>query len=114
MNVISKLAITLLVGTPLVGIADEPTKLSCIKDVKFSEEFLAKYPKAPEACQEAVMKNGEKWARFDAQVAKVEGDKVTANFMDDYHNVVSKVTINASPDARVDVGGTKTKFSSLH
>ena len=60
------------------------------------------------------MKNGEKWARFDAQVAKVEGDKVTANFMDNYHNVVSKVTINASPDARVDVGGTKTKFSSLH
>ena len=114
MNVTRKLAITILVGTPLVGIADEPTKLSCAKDVTFSQEFLAKYPKAPAACREVMMKDGEKWISFNAHVVKVEGNNVTANFTDDFHNVVAKLTVSAAPDARIDVGGTPTKFSSLH
>src|SRR5262249_42146683 len=113
MNAAVKLAALVLATAPLVGAAQEAPKLSCIKDITFSQEFLARYPKAGAACREVVQKDGQKWVRFDADVANVAGNRVTADFKDDYGNPVETVTFEAAPDARVSVNGKDVKFSSL-
>jgi hypothetical protein len=112
MNAGAKLATLVLAVTPLVGLADDQSKLSC-KDVTYSEEFLAHYPKAGAACREVKMKDGQKWVRFQADVTKVKGDEVTANIVDKYSNTVSTLTVKAAADARVMVNGKDTKYSQL-
>jgi hypothetical protein len=106
------LLLPLFALAPLVGLADEP-KLSCIKDVTYSQEFLAKYPKAGAACREVVMKDGQKWIRFDAHVVKVSGIEVTAELIDDFNNAVGKLTVSAAPDVAVDMNGKPTKYGQL-
>jgi hypothetical protein len=112
MNVAAKLGMLVLAATPLIGLADDQPKLSC-KDVTYSKEFLTHYPKAGAACREVVMKDGEKWVRFDADVSKVQGDEVSADIRDKYNNTVSTLTVKAAADARVMVSGKETKYSSL-
>jgi hypothetical protein len=112
MNAGAKLAMLVLAVTPAAGLADDQSKLSC-KDVTYSEEFLAHYPKAGAACREVTMKDGEKWVRFEADVTKVKGDQVTANIVDNYNNTVSTLTVKAAADARVMVDGKETKYSQL-
>ncbi len=92
---------------------EEAGRLSCIKDITYSQEFLARYPKAGAACREVVMRDGGKWIRFEADVVKVEGNHVTADFVDTYGNPVSRLTFAAAPEARVEVENRPTKYSSL-
>ena len=82
MNVRVSLIGCMLAVTPVVALAQSQAKLNCTKDVTYSEAFLAKYPKAGAYCREVVMKNGEKWVRFDAKVTEVNGDQVSAAFTD--------------------------------
>jgi hypothetical protein len=107
------LAATALVLIPLTGFADDQPKLSCVKDITYSEQFLAKYPKAGAACREVVMKNGEKWARFDADVVKVQGNTVTATFKGAANESLDTLTISGASDVHVSVEGQDTKLSSL-
>jgi hypothetical protein len=113
MSVGMRLVAVVLAAAPILGAAQGEAGLSCIKDVVYSQEFLARYPKAGAACREVVQINGEKWVRFDADVVKVKGNQVTANFLDSYKTAVGTVTFAATPDARVVVDGKKTKYSAL-
>jgi hypothetical protein len=103
----------LLAVAPLVALADDEPKLSCIKDVRYSEDFLQKYPNAAAACREVVVKNGEKWVRFEANVASVKGNEVTADFVDPTDQVVSTLTFATPKDATIVVDGKKTRYSDL-
>jgi hypothetical protein len=103
----------LLIVTPLAAWADDQPQLSCVKDVTYSQEFLQKYPNAAAACREVAMKNGEKWIRFDADVAAVKGNQITANFLDTQQQTVSTITFAAAPDARLMIDGKESKYSSL-
>ena len=89
------------------------TSRSCISHITFSQEFLERYPKAGAACREVKVENGEKWARFDANVVRVRRNRVTADFVDRYDRSVGSITFDASPDARVEVNGRAERFSSL-
>jgi hypothetical protein len=117
MDVRVKLAGLILAVSPLAGMAqDQPPaqpKLSCIKDVTFSEEFLARYPRAGAACREVQMRNGEKWVRFEAEVSEVKGDQFTTNFIDEFKNPISTIVFKANPGAKLSVGGTVIDFNSL-
>jgi hypothetical protein len=113
MTVRITVAAIVLVAAPLLGATQEPPKLSCIKDVTYSQEFLTRYPKAGAACREVVVKDGKKWVRFDADVVKVNKSQVTANFMDNYRQSIATLTFKASPQAQVVVDGKESKFSSL-
>jgi hypothetical protein len=113
MKAVLKLSLIVLVGAPLAVLADEAPKLSCIKDITYSQEFLSRYPKAGAACREVVMKDGKKWVRFDADVADVRGNQVTANFVDQYKQSVATLTFSAAPEARLTIDGKEAKFSEL-
>jgi hypothetical protein len=89
------------------------TSSSCIGHITFSQEFLSKYPSAGGACREVKVQDGEKWARFDANVTRVRGNQVTADFVDRSNRNLGTITFDASPDARVEVNGRPLRFSSL-
>lgn len=111
-----KLVLAVLAGAPLVGVAQEqpqPTQLNCIKDVTYSHEFLAKYPKAPAACQEVVEANGQKWVRFNAKTRSAHDGQATFDFMNSYGNPVATLTFAFTPDAQVTVDGRPVMASSL-
>jgi hypothetical protein len=108
------LAIVVLIGMPVAGLAQSPPQqLSCIKDITFSHEFLAKYPNAPAACQEVVEANGQKWARFSAKTEKVKNGQATFAFSDTYGNSITHLTFSFTPDAQVTVDGQPTLASNL-
>lgn len=89
------------------------TSPSCIGNIVFSQDFLARYPNAGGACREVKVENGHKWARFDAHVVQVRRNRVTADFVDRYDKKLSTITFDASRDARVDVNGRQVRFSTL-
>jgi hypothetical protein len=139
---LAKLGLVVLVGLPIIALGQEQpssrpqeeqpssrpqaqeapssSKLdegqsssSCINHIVFSQEFLARYPNAGGACREVKVEDGQKWARFDADVVRVRGRQVTANFVDRFDKSLGTLTFEASPEARVEVNGRDTRFSSL-
>ena len=76
-----KLATTVLIGISLTGVAQGHPKLNCVKDVKFGQAFLAKFPDAGSACQEVKVVQGEKWVRFDAQVKNNKDNRMTVDLL---------------------------------
>lgn len=113
MNIKTRLAVVALALAPLAALADESAKTSCQKGIVFSQEFLQKYPNAAKACREVIVKDGKKYARFDANVVNVKANEVTADFIDSYDKKVTTVTFATTPDARVQMEGTEVKVSEL-
>lgn len=95
------------------GPEEGQTSRSCISNITFSHEFLSHYPRAGGACREVKVENGHKWARFDADVVRVRGNRVTANFVDRFDKSLGTITFDAAKDARVEVNGRQMRFSSL-
>jgi len=98
---------------PQSRLEEGQTSRSCISNITFSQEFLSRYPNAGGACREVKKEDGHKWARFDADVVRVRGNRVTANFVDRSDRSLGAITFDAAPEARVDVNGRRTRFSSL-
>ncbi len=125
-----KLTVAALIAIPFAALAQNPSpqpqatqeqsrpeegqnSSSCIGSITFSQEFLTRYPNAGGACREVKVENGEKWARFDADVVRVRGNRVTANFVDRFGRSLGPITFDAAPDARVMVSGRPRLFSQL-
>jgi hypothetical protein len=94
-----KFAVAVLIGLPLTGVAQD--QLNCVNEFTYSKEFIAKFPKAPAACNEVKLMKGEKWARFNAEVNKVEGDRLTITFTDKKKKPVTTMTFSFDPEATV-------------
>jgi hypothetical protein len=95
----AKLAAIVLMAVPLTGVAQQTH--DCVKDIVFSQEFLAKFPRAGAACNEVITSNGQKWARFNAEVKKREGYRLTVDFIDNQDRAVGNMTFEATPNANV-------------
>jgi hypothetical protein len=115
-----KIGLAALAALPLIAYAQGQTKLgegqsssSCLDHIVFSQQFLRRYPRAGAACREVKVEKGQKWARFDADVVRVTGNRVVASFIDRYGHRVSSITFDASRDARVYVNNRSTAFSAL-
>jgi hypothetical protein len=87
-------------------------QLSCVKDITYSKEFLAKFPQAGAACNEVVSANGQKWVRFTAEVKAVEGNHLTVAFLDNHETPVSTLTFSFDPTASVTLENNEQKAAS--
>jgi hypothetical protein len=112
MRTLVKLAIAAWMTIPLTGVAQEQPKLSCVKDITYSKEFLSKFPHAGAACSAVVMANGQKWARFNAEVKNVQGNHLTVSFIDNHENPVSTMTFSFDPTAQVTLENNEQKAAS--
>ncbi|HWN06129.1 MAG TPA: hypothetical protein VNO53_03115 [Steroidobacteraceae bacterium] len=109
----SAIALPLAIGTAFAAdpmASDE--KIACT-DMKYSSEFLSKYPDAPAACIEAVEKEGKRYAKFNAKVFLNSADRTTVELLNTKGDRLSTFSFKPGPDAGVDIDGKKTKFTDL-
>ena len=108
-----KLAAAVLIGIPLISVAQGQPKLNCVKDVSYSQEFLAKFPDAGSACQEVKLVQGQKWVRFDAQVKHNKDNRMTVDFLNKNQEHTGKpMTFEYTPDATLTLENKKVKPAS--
>ena len=108
-----KVAAAILIGIPLTAVAEDQPKLSCVKDVKYSQEFLAKFPDAGSACEEVKVVQGQKWVRFNAEVKSNKDNRITVDFLNQQHEHTAKpMTFGYTPDATLTLENKKVKPAS--
>ena len=98
---------------PLSVMAADQSKLDCINDFKYNQAFLERFHNASAACREVIEKDGQRWARFDADVVGVNGNQVTVRFVTAYENPLPQITLNAKPYALVRVDGKPSRYSQI-
>jgi hypothetical protein len=92
---------------------DKLPQVAC-SDIKFSAAFLAKWPKAPMACQDGRTYKGMTYAKFVAKVyIQSLPQFITFNFLDASGNVVMTASAKPGPHQHIMVNGQKREFKDL-
>ena len=113
MKTTGKLTAAVLLGISLTGVAQGQNKLSCVKDVAYGQEFLAKFPDAGSACQEVKVVEGQKWVRFNAQVKQNENNRITVDFLNtEQRHTGNPMTFAYTPDATLTLENKDVKAAS--
>src|SRR5271167_3820731 len=112
---LSALALPLSIGIArALPNPDELPQVAC-SDMRFSAAFLAKYPKAPAACQDARVYKGQRYAKFEAKVYISSPQFMTVELLDKSGATVT--TFSFKPGAGtaqgVHVNGKMRKFSDM-
>ena len=87
-------------------------KIAC-SEVKYSSEFLKKYPDAPAACLEAVEKGGKRYAKFTARVYLNSKDRTTLELLNVRGDRLSTFSLKPAADAGVNIDGKKVAFHDM-
>ena len=110
----SAIALPLAISTTLAESPMASDKKVACTEMKYSSEFLSKYPDAPAACIEAVEKEGKRYAKFKAKVYLNSADRTTVQLLNTQGDPLTTFSIKPGPDASVHIDGKKTKFTELN
>jgi len=88
------------------------TKVEC-SELKFSDEFLKRYPDAPAACIEAREYNGKRYAKFQAKVYLNSADRTTVTLQSKEGKDLSTFSFRPGPDAKIRMGDKATKITAF-
>jgi hypothetical protein len=91
---------------------DKLPQVSCA-DIKFSPAFLAKYPKAPQACLDGRRYKGVTYAKFTAKVYISSPQFMTVQMLDGSGATVTTFSFKPGPNQGVHVNGQLRKFSEM-
>ena len=91
---------------------DKLPQVSC-SDIKFSPAFLAKYPKAPQACLDGRKYKGVTYAKFTAKVYISSPQFMTVQMLDASGATVTTFSFKPGPNQGVHVNGQLRKFSDM-
>jgi hypothetical protein len=108
----SALVLPLAIGSAFAADMEQGTQIAC-SEVKYSSEFLAKYPQAPAACLEARDRDGKVYAKFNARVFLNSADRTTVELLNVKGDRLSTFSFKPAPDAGVNIDGKKVKFTDL-
>jgi len=107
------LALPLSIGVALAGdTMEKGTQIAC-SEMKYSSEFLAKYPQAPAACLEARDHDGKRYAKFGARVFLNSADRTTVELLNVKGDPLTTFSFKPAAEAGVSINGKKTKFTDL-
>ena len=73
-------------------------KIAC-SEVKYSSEFLSKYPDAPAACLEAIEKDGKRYAKFTARVFLNSADRTTVELLNPHGDPLTTFSFKSTKPA---------------
>jgi hypothetical protein len=90
---------------------DKLPQVACA-DIKFSTAFLAKYPKAPQACIDGRMYKGVAYAKFTAKVYISSPQFMTVQMLDASGATVTTFSFKPGPNQGVQVGDVLTLWVS--
>ncbi len=79
---LAALALPLMISTAFAAIDPDKLPQVACSDLEFSKAFLAKYPKAPAACQDARVYKGQRYAKFVAKVYISSPQFMTVELLD--------------------------------
>jgi hypothetical protein len=101
-----------------IGIAHavvNPDKLPQVPcaDLKFGAAFLAKYPQAPQACQDARVYKGQRYAKFEAKVYISDPAFMTFQMLNAAGDTVTTFSVKPGPNQHVLVNGKPKAFHDL-
>jgi hypothetical protein len=91
---------------------DKLPKVGCT-ELTFSHDFLAKYPKAPAACQEARVYKGKRYAKFNGKVSKKDASALTVQVFNVAGDPLDTISVKPSATATVVVNGERSKLADL-
>ena len=113
---VTALALPLSIGAAHAAKPIDPSKLTKVEcsELKFSEAFLKRNPKAPAACLEARELNGKRYAKFDAKVYLNGPEITTVNLLNAKGDIVDTFSLKPGPDQKIKINGKDTKFSELN
>jgi hypothetical protein len=110
---VTALALPLSIGIATAGEEfDKLEKIACT-DLKYSSEFLEKYPTAPAACLEGRVADGKKYGKFTAKVYLQNADFTTVQLLNVKGDPLTTFSFKPGPDAHVKIEGKDTKFTDL-
>ena len=123
-NVIVMTSAMLLLGLAWTGsstaqqrgsaMPDPGTDRASCSEVEWHRDMLNNYPWVADACHEAVVVNGQKWARFEAEFQQLNRDgSIDSNFRDNRGRSLGSVSLQPASDQRVLLDGRSTRFSEL-
>lgn len=94
--------------------ADKIQPASC-REVVWQEELIARHPKIVDACQEVIVSDGRKFARFTGELVRFNrrDGTVKVQFHDRKGSSLGELTLKPNPDQRVLIEGRKYRFSEL-
>jgi hypothetical protein len=95
------------------GLAEPRVQSATCSDVEWAQDLLEQYPRIAEGCQEVVVSEGVKWARFDAEFVRRSRDGVTMDFKDRQGRSMEEITVLPAPEQRVSIDGREYRFSEL-
>ena len=110
----SALALPFAISTTLAESPMASDKKIACTEMKYSSEFLSKYPEAPAACVEAVEKEGKRYAKFKAKVYLNSADRTTVQLLNVKGDPLTTFSIKPGPDASIHINGKETKFTELN
>ena len=91
---------------------DKLEKVAC-SDLKYSSEFLAKYPTAPAACLEGRVHEGKRYGKFVAKVFLNSPDRTTVELLNVKGDPLTTFSFKAGADQHVKVEGEDKLFKNL-
>lgn len=124
LNVFATTSVALLLGLASTGSVmaqesrqampgPEVDRASCT-EVDWNQDLLRDYPWVIEGCQEAIVVDGKKWARFEAEFLQIHTDgAITSNFRNDRGRSLGNVRLMPGPNQTVLLDGRAKSFSQL-
>jgi hypothetical protein len=110
---VTALALPFSIGAVSAGEEfDKLEKVACT-DLKYSSEFLDKYPTAPAACLEGRIADGKKYGKFTAKVYLQNADFTTVQLLNVKGDPLTTFSFKPGPDAHIKIDGKDTKFTDL-
>jgi hypothetical protein len=108
--------LSLFSGATMAAKAVNPNTLPKVEcsSLRYSEDFLQKYPKAPAACLEARVYKGETYMKVKAKVYVMEEPMLSVDIMDPYGNTLGTVLVRKPQSLRVLINGKEVNASDLH
>jgi hypothetical protein len=100
------------VAFALNGAAFAQNPQAC-QSVRFSDEVLSRFPKAPQACLDVINRDGQDYAVIKAQLDSVSGNSVRVRFKQPDGTYAPATTIKTNPARRVLVDGKPVPVSEL-
>lgn len=91
-------------------LAQNPTDCA---SVKFSDEVLARFPRAQEACQDVISRGGQDYAVINARLVDVRGNTMRVRFRHADGSMGPTQSVTPPRDFRVLINGTPTRVADL-
>ena len=112
MNLLKVLVASAIAAAPMASVMAQQPNNPC-SALHWNAKFLEMFPRAAVACQDVVVKDGVKYAKFNAKVKKVVPDGVEIEVLNVAKTGVGTATWHTAADQVVNVGGKEEPAKEL-